>query len=140
MQIFRSPHLNLLSHSAWADAVTDSQPHKTLQDIFPDSGKASTITLEQVFGNDTATIQLGLEANARLKDEQSEEGEAYRTMIQSANRVSPDLSNDPMFRQADEVRSTSYMDAFNKFFKLLYKINPIFFAVTRQHLEHMAGE
>jgi conjugal transfer mating pair stabilization protein TraN len=147
MQIFRSPHLtrwlcvsliglhlNLLSHSAWADAVTDSaaqaqqlgrqvlqafpdsQPHKTLQDIFPDSGKASTITLEQVFGNDTATVQLGLEANARLKDEQSEEGEAYRTMIQSANRVSPDLSNDPMFRQADEVRSTSYMDAFNKFF------------------------
>ncbi|SEJ12067.1 conjugal transfer mating pair stabilization protein TraN [Azotobacter beijerinckii] len=147
MQTLRSPrlarwlcvgliglHLNLLSHSAWADAVSDSaaqaqqlgrqvlqafpdsQPHKTLQDIFPDSGKASTITLEQVFGNDTATVQLGLEANARLKDEQSEEGEAYRTMIQSANRVSPDLSNDPMFRQADEVRSTSYMDAFNKFF------------------------
>lgn len=127
-------HLNFSMSLAWADAVTNSaaqaqalgkqvleafpssNPQLTLKEIFPDSDTASTITLEEVFGDDQATTTLGTQANQRLETEQSTEGSAYRTLIQSANRISPDLSSDPVFNLADQVRTPEFMQSFRENF------------------------
>lgn len=125
-------YLNSMTFTAWADAVTagsaagqsvgqqalqvfdGGNASVTLQDLFPDAG--DTVSLEKVYGDDSKTIDLGLQANTRLKSESSSEGEAYRTLIDSGNRMSVDLSKDPMLNQADKVRSPDFMDGFKQNF------------------------
>lgn len=122
--------LNTLSFRAWADAIQNSSneaqalgsqvlqafpasnPTLSLQDIFPDIQGGSTTDLQDVFGDDNKTLTVGTQANTRLKDEASEEGDAYRLLTDSSKRISPDLSKDPMFNQADQVRSGDYMATF----------------------------
>lgn len=122
--------LNTLSFLAWADAIQNSSneaqalgsqvlqafpasnPTLSLQDIFPDIQDGSTTELQDVFGDDNKTLTVGAQANTRLKDEASEEGDAYRLLTESSKRISPDLSKDPMFNQADQVRSGDYMATF----------------------------
>lgn len=124
--------LNSMTFTAWADAVTagatagqsvgqqalqtfdGGDASVTLQDLFPGSG--DTTSLESVYGSDVKTIDLGLQANSRLKTESSSEGDAYRTLINSNNRLSVDLSKDPMLNQADKVRSPDFMDGFKQNF------------------------
>lgn len=122
--------LNMLTIGAWGqqrDAITLSAPqgqslaaeamgyfsfddaHMTLQDFFPDDRAGDTTSLESVYGRDTETIDLGSSAQSSLNLEASEEGEAYRTILQSSRRVSPDLSSDPMFNLADTVRDPAYL-------------------------------
>ncbi|HCE7398073.1 TPA: hypothetical protein NHR60_006824, partial [Pseudomonas aeruginosa] len=125
-------YLNSMTFNAWADAVTagssagqsvgqqvlqafdGGDASVTLQDLFPEAG--DTASLESVYGDDVKTIDLGLRANTRLQSEKSSEGEAYRTLIDSGNRMSVDLSNDPMLKQADKVRSPDFMDGFKQNF------------------------
>lgn len=125
-------YLNGMAFSAWADAVSagsaagqsvgqqalqvfnGGDASVTLQDLFPAAG--STASLENVYGNDAKTVDLGIQANTRLQAEGSSEGEAYRTLIDSGNRMSVDLSNDPMLNQADKVRSPDFMDGFKQNF------------------------
>lgn len=143
---------NMLAMTAWADAVTDSagqgqqlgreifsgfsqeQAGATLQDIFPDTS-ASTADLQAVFGSDDDTIELGSNAQVRLKTEASMEGEAYRLVNQSARRVSPNLSNDPMFNQADTIRTADFMSQFREEFADCSQI-PVF--EERVNQEHIA--
>lgn len=121
--------LNALAMGAWASGVLNSAAAAqdlgrevisgfshdaaalTLGDVFPDLGVKAT-ELEDVFGEDTETLELGVESQNRLMFEPSEEGEAFRLVNQSARRLSPDLSSDPMFNVADSVRSNEYMTAF----------------------------
>lgn len=125
-------YLNSMTFTAWADAVTagssagqsvgqqvlqafdGGDASITLKDLFPDAG--DTTSLKEVYGNDVKTIDLGLQANSRLRSESSSEGDAYRTLIDSGNRVSVDLSRDPMLSQADKVRSPDFMDGFKQNF------------------------
>lgn len=125
-------YLNGMTFTAWADGVIagseagqsvgqqviqvfdGGSAATTLQDIFPDAG--STTSLEEVFGDDVKTIDTGLQANTRLRSEASSEGEAYRTLIDSNNRLSVDLSKDPMLNQADQVRSADFMAGFKQSF------------------------
>lgn len=125
--------LNALAMGAWASGVLNSAAAAqdlgrevisgfshdaaalTLGDVFPDLGVKAT-ELEDVFGEDTETSELGVESQNRLMFEPSEEGEAFRLITQSARRVSPDLSTDPMFNVADSVRSNEYMTAFKQEF------------------------
>ena len=90
-------YLNSMTFAAWADAVTagsaagqsvgqqvlqvfdGGNAAVTLQDLFPDAGE--TTPLENVYGDDVKTIDLGIRANTRLKAESSSEGDAYRTLI-----------------------------------------------------------
>lgn len=125
-------YLNSMTFNAWADAVSaGSQAGQsvgqltlqafdggsaavTLKDLFPDTG--NTTSLENVYGSDTKTTDIGLQANTRLRTESSSDGEAYRTIIDSGNRVSVDMSKDPMLNQADKVRSPDFMTGFKQNF------------------------
>lgn len=125
--------LNMLSMGAWANAVQSSaaqaqalglearnafsfdQAQVHLQDVFPDLTEDTT-ELEDVFGDDRRTNELGSEAQGRLALEPSEEGEAYRTIVQSANRITPDLRSDPMFNTADQIRDAGFMAEFKESF------------------------
>jgi len=122
--------LNTLAFSAYADSIASSQaagraigqqalqafpssqPTMTLQQLYPDSGNADTTDLQSAFGSDTDTVTKGSDAQKRLTTEDSREGDAYRLLTDSSRRISPNLSNDPMFNQADQVRSSDYMSAF----------------------------
>lgn len=125
--------LNALAMGAWASGVLNSAAAAqdlgrevisgfshdaaalTLGDVFPDLGVKAT-ELEDVFGRETRTIELGSQVQGELSEEPSEKGEAYRLIQQSARRISPDLSSDPMFNMADTVRSNEYMTSFREGF------------------------
>ncbi len=127
--------LNMLAMSALADSVQNSassaysigqgaiqafnpsQAAITLKDIFPDTASnPSTTELQSVFGRDSETVDMGTAAQGRLASEQTMEGEAYRTLRQSGNRITPDMRNDPMFAQADSVRDADFMTQFREEF------------------------
>ncbi|MFT6464758.1 hypothetical protein [Halopseudomonas sp.] len=130
-----SLQLNMLAASALADSVPNSalsgqsiglgamqafsseQAAITLKDIFPDTeSDQSTEELKSVFGRDSDTVDMGTAAQGRLHTEASMEGDAYRVLRQSANRVTPDLRNDPMFNNADSIRDSEFMSKFREEF------------------------
>ena len=126
--------LNAFLYPAYADSVASSQasgraltqqslsafpvtqPMTSLQQLYPDMNSANTTELQDVYGDDNNTQSAGVQANTRLKTEASSEGEAYRLLTDSSKRISPDLSKDPMFNQADGVRGNDYMAAFKESF------------------------
>lgn len=126
--------LNTVAFYAWADAaITGAQLGQqtvqssiqafdpsaatlTLQELFPDLAPGSVDSLESVYGDDSETIQTGVNANQRLRSEISMDGEAYRTLVDSSKRISPDLSKDPMFNTADQVRNADFMSGFKQNF------------------------
>ena len=126
--------LNSLVYPAYADSVSDSQssgreltkqaleafpvtqPMVSLEQLYPGLNSGDTNNLQTVFGKDNQTRDVGTQANTRLKSETSMEGEAYRTLQDSSNRISPNLSQDPMFNQADQVRQSGYMVDFKETF------------------------
>lgn len=126
--------LNTVAFYAWADSIAASASlgqqtarvvtqefdptaaQVTLQDLFPDLVGGDVTNLEQVYGNDARTLDLGLEENAKLATEGSERGDAYRVLQGNLNRTPPDLSNDPLFNQADRVREPDFMQGFKENF------------------------
>ncbi|WP_137887457.1 conjugal transfer mating pair stabilization protein TraN [Pseudomonas sp. 2FE] len=125
-------YLNSMTFNAWADAVSTGSAagqevgsygvsvfngeagSTTLQDLFP--ATEGTTSLEEVYGDDNKTIDIGINANTRLQAEESREGDAYRTLVESNKRTSVDLSKDPMLNQADKVREPTFMDGFKENF------------------------
>ncbi len=132
--VLLAAQLNSTTFYAWADAVSagssaaqalggsivspfsSGKAAVTYEDIFPDYSNPRTGELQDAFGSDTQTIELGVNANKRLKEEDSEEGSAYRVLTESRNRETPDMSKDPMFRIADEVRTGGFMQGFKENF------------------------
>ncbi|MFS4426798.1 conjugal transfer mating pair stabilization protein TraN [Stutzerimonas stutzeri] len=126
--------LNTVAFKAWADSIAasatlgnqtaqmgiqmfdPSAAQKTLQDLFPDLQGGGTASLEEVYGDDSATLDAGIQANTRLRSESSMDGEAYRILVDSGKRPAVDLSNDPMFNQTDEIRSNDFMQGFKENF------------------------
>lgn len=126
--------INTLAYPAYADSVGSSQaagrsltqqslqafpvtqPMTSLEQLYPDMNSGDTNELQSVFGKDTKIIDVGTKANTRLQTENSMDGEAYRVLTDSSARISPDLSKDPMFNQADQVRSNDYMADFKETF------------------------
>ena len=127
--------LNMLAAPARADAVQQSsgfgqsigqeamqgfsqdQALLTLKDIFPEMGPDSAAPdLQAVYGRDEETVEVGTDAQSRLLNEATMDGEAYRTIRQSGRRVSPDLRNDPMFNSADTIRDADFMAQFREEF------------------------
>jgi len=126
--------LNTVAFKAWADSIAasatlgnqtaqmgiqmldPSAAQKTLQDLFPDLQGGGTASLEEVYGDDSGTLDAGIQANTRLRSESSMDGEAYRILVDSGKRPAVDLSNDPMFNQTDEIRSNDFMQGFKENF------------------------
>ncbi|SIQ99973.1 conjugal transfer mating pair stabilization protein TraN [Aquipseudomonas alcaligenes] len=126
--------VNTLAYPAYADSVVASQaagreltsqtlqafpvtqPMTSLEQLYPDMTSGNTTDLQSVFGDDNKTIDTGIKANTKLKTEESMGGEAYRLLTDSSKRISPDLSKDPMFNQADQVRTGDFMTTFKENF------------------------
>lgn len=101
--------LNTVAFKAWADSIAasatlgnqtaqmgiqmldPSAAQKTLQDLFPDLQGGGTASLEEVYGDDSATLDAGIQANTRLRSESSMDGEAYRILVDSGKRPAVDL-------------------------------------------------
>jgi hypothetical protein len=75
-----------------------------VSDLFNTSGGGeSKQSIEDVFGNDEKTLELGGASNARLKVEQSAEGDAYRTLLGTGQMVRPNIANDPLWLNTDKT-------------------------------------
>ncbi|GLR77540.1 conjugal transfer protein TraN [Azospirillum oryzae] len=70
-------------------------------DMFPGSSGQNADTTQALYGNDNAMRDAGTEAHKRLKTEESRTGEAYRTLVGSANVTRPNLDNDPLWAKSD---------------------------------------
>ena len=67
-----------------------------LYELFPDAASGETATLEDVYGRDSDTVNLGVGAQTTLKTEASPTGKAYRLLLDSANTPYPSMANDPI--------------------------------------------
>lgn len=73
--------------------------------VYPQSqtSSSSMSELEGVYGNELDTIKMGNNANYVLSTENSLTGDAYRTVKDSSQRTSVDLSKDPIFNTQMDV-------------------------------------
>lgn len=74
-----------------------------IEDLFPGATTTVDPGLEQAYGFDDRTLERGGEANTRLATEQSSHGEAYRVLRGTANLKRPDISNDPLWSNTDNI-------------------------------------
>jgi conjugal transfer mating pair stabilization protein TraN len=74
-----------------------------MQELFPGAENGAASTYTDLYGNDSAAVSTGLDAQSTLKTESSSTGEAYRTLIHGAYRSHPDLTNDPVWGATDYV-------------------------------------
>lgn len=144
--------INTLAYPAYADSVASSQaagrsltqqslkafpvtqPMTSLEQLYPDMTSGNTSDLQSAFGDDTQTTLKGTSAQTRLTTEESREGDAYRLLTESSRRISPNLSNDPMFNQADTVRSGEYMGAFKENFADCTRTDKFMETTTTSHI------
>lgn len=145
-------YFNMMTFTAWADAITAgsgagrevgqqgiqvfsaSGSSTTLKDVFSGYQGADTPTLEGVFGSDAHTIDLGQKANTMLATETSTTGDAYRVLRGVSQRVQPDMSKDPMFNNADTVRSNDYMSSFQDTFSDCKKVDQFADTTIKSHI------
>ena len=144
--------INTLAYPAYADSVASSQaagrsltqqslkafpvtqPMTSLEQLYPDMTSGNTSDLQSAFGDDTQTTLKGTSAQTRLTTEESREGDAYRLLTESSRRISPNLSNDAMFNQADTVRSGEYMGAFKENFADCTRTDKFMETTTTSHI------
>jgi conjugal transfer mating pair stabilization protein TraN len=74
-------------------------------ELFPGATVDSSADLQSLYGNDAALTRAGEAAQKRLETEPSVSGEAYRMITDSKARMRPDLRNDPIFWQVDELNA-----------------------------------
>jgi hypothetical protein len=107
---------------AWGDAMSEEvtlpevsgntltlfpgQPNETQLDfgeLFPGSDGGDLADYTDLFGNDPAVVNAGQAAQSSLLTEESVTGDAYQGLRESVERPRPDLSNDLLWSQTDEV-------------------------------------
>jgi len=75
-----------------------------MNELFPtQDGNQNINELKASAGNNGEILSLGHNANSALATEESLTGEAYRTVVGSAGIYRPNMTNDPVFRQTDQV-------------------------------------
>lgn len=85
-----------------------------ISDIFPGATSPVAPDLEHAYGYDDRTLERGSAANAQLATEQSMDGEAYRLLKGTAGLVRPNIKNDPLWGNTDNVFANQ--DVFEKEF------------------------
>ncbi|MCA8967566.1 MAG: hypothetical protein KDC48_21985, partial [Planctomycetes bacterium] len=58
-----------------------------------------------VYGNDGQATSAGIAGRTTLRTSPSPSGEAYRAILDGADRARPDMRSDPIWRQTDDVRA-----------------------------------
>ncbi|MDD3580105.1 MAG: conjugal transfer protein TraN [Desulfobacca sp.] len=73
----------------------------TPQTLFPDSENVTNPNVDDLAGNDAATINRAQSEAETMEDSQSMTGQAYRTIMGSSNRARVNLSDQPWWNQTD---------------------------------------
>jgi len=84
----------------------DAGESLNLDELYPDSNVSTpgdTDDLRSLYGSEQDFESAGQDASARLTNENSTTGAAYRVLVKQTQLEKPDLSNDPIFTQTDEV-------------------------------------
>lgn len=82
----------------------DSGISININDLYPGSnGTENSSIWGDLYGDDDAMQEAGFSAQERLLFESSPEGDAYRVVRETASMPRPDLSNDPIWGQTDDV-------------------------------------
>ena len=68
-----------------------------------ESGNPDTATMEGAYGDDASVLSVGNAANSALRSADSPEGQAYKLLVNSANRSHPDITNDPIWNGTQDV-------------------------------------
>ncbi len=71
--------------------------------LFSGASSGNVANFTELYGNDPAVRAAGLGAQADLLGEDSATARAYQTLRAPVHRARPDLRNDPIWRQTDEV-------------------------------------
>lgn len=104
-----------------------------LEDLFPGIGTGeSQDDLENIYGDDQLTLDTGAAANTRLKSEESADGDAYRALLGTAKMQRPNIKNDPLWTNTDEVMSNQ--NTFQKDFADCKETNTVNETVTKKHI------
>ncbi|MVF24161.1 conjugal transfer mating pair stabilization protein TraN [Methylocaldum sp. BRCS4] len=103
VESFRFPALNDATGTLTLNPGTGHEDTLHLKDLFPDADQGNLNDLTGLYGDNAATVSVGLDAQTALKTEATHTGEAYRTVIDSAHRAHPDLQKDPIWTKTDEV-------------------------------------
>jgi len=90
---------------------TAQESQLNMSTLFPDANSSNgnspsavnTQTISNLYGNDSATVNSGLNAQTTLNTEASLTGEAYRTLVNNAHQSHPDLQNDALWQASDQV-------------------------------------
>ena len=80
----------------------------SFETLFPDAHGGDPATFSQWYGNASAVVGNGRDAQQNLMTEQTPNGSAYRTLRGAVDRDRPDRRNDPLWSQTDFV-----LDHFN---------------------------
>ncbi|WP_165678352.1 conjugal transfer protein TraN [Metapseudomonas otitidis] len=104
-----------------------------LSDLFPGvTAGESKEQLEGIYGNDKETLSLGGQANARLKTEDSADGDAYRILLGTAQMTRPNIKNDPLWTNTDKAFSNQ--STFEKEFADCKEENTVTETTTKKHV------
>jgi len=82
------------------------QPNQTQLDfnaVFPGSAGGNRADYPNLFGNDLGVVNAGRAAQTDLLFDDSATGAAYQTLRGSVDRSRPDMLNDPLWSQTDDV-------------------------------------
>ncbi len=71
--------------------------------VFPGSGAGNRADYTTLFGNDLGVVNAGHAAQTDLLLDDSATGAAYQTLRGSVDRSRPDMRNDPLWSQTDDV-------------------------------------
>lgn len=85
-----------------------------ISELYPDSETGNATTFTQLYGKNSATIKAGNDMQTDMESQSSHTGEAYRTLIKSANRGHPNLLDDPIWGTTDYVMQNH--DLFSQYF------------------------
>jgi conjugal transfer mating pair stabilization protein TraN len=80
-----------------------NQTQIDVTEIFPGSGAGSLANYTSLFGNDLGAVNAGRAAQESLLGDDSATGAAYQTLRGSVDRSRPDMTNDPLWSQTDDV-------------------------------------
>ncbi|HBO1620029.1 TPA: conjugal transfer protein TraN [Pseudomonas aeruginosa] len=107
-----------------------------LSDLFPGvSSGESKEQLESLYGDDQETLSIGGQANARLKVEESSEGDAYRVLLGTAQMTRPNIKNDPLWTNTDEAFNNQ--STFEKEFADCKEENTVTETTTKKHVSDL---
>jgi conjugal transfer mating pair stabilization protein TraN len=72
-------------------------------ELFPGAGEGDLADYTDLFGSDPAVVNAGQAAQGSLLTEESATGDAYQGLRESVDRSHPDMTNDPLWSQTDDV-------------------------------------